>query len=267
MSGGPADFANLRVEIDDRVAVVSLDRPERLNALSRQLLTELVELADWLHTRDDLRVVVVTGEGRSFSAGFDLGDFTAVSSGESSREGADLGRRTADALTDVPQLTIAAVHGHCVGGGLVLVASCDLRVAADDARFSIPEVDLGIPLAWGGIPRLVREIGPALTKELVLTCRPFDAHEAKAIGFVNEVVAVGRDRERAVELARSLAAKPLYALRTTKQQVNAVVEEMAGTRRNAADADALVFALHDPESRRVSAEYLAGRQRPNKENS
>lgn len=267
MGDGPADFANLRVEIDDRIAVVSLRRPERLNALSRQLLAELVALAAWLHTRDDLRVVVVTGEGRSFSAGFDLGDFTAAASGESSREGADLGRRMADALTDVPQLTIAAVHGHCVGGGLVLVASCDLRIAADDTRFSIPEVDLGIPLAWGGIPRLVREIGPALTKELVLTCRPFDAHEAKAVGFVNEVVAVGRDRERAVELARSLAAKPLYALRTTKQQVNAVVEEMAGTRRNTADADALVYALHDPESRRVSAAYLAGRPRTDKESS
>jgi enoyl-CoA hydratase/carnithine racemase len=147
-----------------------------------------------------------------------------------------------------------------VGGGLVLAGACDLRIAEQGTRFSIPEVDLGIPLAWGGIPRLVREIGPALTKELVLTCRPFMADEAKSIGFLNEVVATGAAVSRAKELATGLAAKPLFALRTTKQQVNAVMEEIAGTGRNAGDADALVYALRDPESRAASAKYLESRK-------
>ena len=129
------------------------------------------------------------------------------------------------------------------------------------ARFSIPEVDLGIPLAWGGIPRLVREIGPAATKELVLTCRTFGPDEARALGFLNAVVAPQELAGHVDGIARSLAAKPGYALRTTKQQVNAVTEEMAGTGRNAADADALVFATYDRESRETSAAYLKSKNK------
>src|SRR5690606_19166115 len=112
----------------------------------------------------------------------------AVGSGGSPadpREAADAGRRAADALEAMRPVTVARIHGHCVGGAVVLAAACDLRVAAASTRFAIPEVDLGIPLAWGGIPRLVREIGPALTKELVMTCRPFGADEAKAAGLLN----------------------------------------------------------------------------------
>lgn len=254
-----APFETLRTTVDGAVMHVELVRPERLNALSRRLLSEIVELAARLRVDNSVRVVVLSGAGRAFSAGFDLDDFSSSAQGESPRDGADLGRLATEALTDVPQLTIAAVHGHCVGGGLVLAGACDLRIADAGTRFSIPEVDLGIPLAWGGIPRLVREIGPALTKELVLTCRPFSAEEAKTIGFLNEVTESGGAVPRAKALATELAAKPLYALRTTKQQVNAVMEEIAGTGRNAADADALVYALRDPESRAASAKYLASR--------
>ncbi len=242
------------------VATLVLARPDRLNALSRELLGELVHACHWLEERGDLKVVVVRGDGRAFSAGFDLGDFASGGEGTTARDSADLGRRASEALTDIPQLTVAAIHGHCVGGGVVLAAACDLRVAADDVRFSIPEVDLGIPLAWGGIPRLVRELGPAVTKELVLTCRPFDASEAKALRFVNTVVARdGLDRAVA-ELAARLAAQPGFALRSTKQQVNAVTEEMAATGRSANDADSLVVALQDPESREAARRYLAARK-------
>ncbi|HLT17528.1 MAG TPA: enoyl-CoA hydratase/isomerase family protein [Acidimicrobiales bacterium] len=241
------------------IATLVLDRPRRLNALSRQLLHELVVACRWLDDQRDLKVVAVRGEGRAFSAGFDLDDFANPSPDASVRDTADLGRLAAEALSDVRPLTIAAIHGHCVGGGLVLAAACDLRVAADDARFSIPEVDLGIPLAWGGIPRLVREIGPALTKELVLTCRPFDPAEAKAIGLLNRVVPAAELDAAVAELADQLAAKPGFALRTTKQQVDAVTEELAGTRRNANDADTLAAALADEESIAASRRYLAGR--------
>jgi len=256
-------FSGLRIESspDDPVAILVLDRPDNLNALSRVLLAELTRACRWLDDEDHIKVVVVRGEGRAFSAGFDLGDFAGPSDGMSVRDTADLGRVAADALTDVRALTIASIHGHCVGGGLVLAASCDLRVAADDTRFSIPEVDLGIPLAWGGIPRLVRELGPAVTKELVLTCRPFDAAEARALRFVNRVVPA-EDLDRTVTaLATELAAKPTFALRTTKQQANAVTEEIAGTGRSAADADAVVSAVSDPESVEASRRYLATRSR------
>lgn len=255
-------FATLRIEpgAADATATLLLARPDRLNALSRELLGELVAACRWLVESDDLKVVVVRGEGRAFSAGFDLGDFSSGGEATEARASADLGRRAAEALTDVPQLTIAAIHGHCVGGGVVLAAACDLRVAADDVRFSIPEVDLGIPLAWGGIPRLVRELGPAVTKELVLTCRPFDAAEAKALRFVNTVVTRDELDAAVAELAGRVATQPGFALRSTKQQVNAVTEEIAGTGRNANDADSLVMALHDPESREAARRYLAARR-------
>jgi enoyl-CoA hydratase/carnithine racemase len=254
------DFETLKVEVEGRIGRVTLNRPEKLNALSRQLMSEIVQLGAWLKLREDIRVIIVAGAGRSFSAGFDLNDFSSASAGETPRQAADLGRLATDALTDVPQLTIAAVHGHCVGGGVVFVGACDLRVATTDTTFIIPEVDLGIPLAWGGIPRLVREIGPALTKELVLTCRPFGADEAKSIGFINQVVAPGDLEATVTHLAQNLASKTLYSLHSTKQQVNAVMEEIAGTGRSAGDADMLVYAMRDPESRDATARYMAQRK-------
>src|SRR5690606_8285738 len=117
----------LRIEVDEAAAVatVVLDRPDRLNALSRVLLGELVQTCRWLDERTDLKVVVLRGEGRAFSAGFDLGDFATPSEEHTVRDTADLGRLAAEALAGVPQLTVAAVHGHCVGGGVVLTSACD----------------------------------------------------------------------------------------------------------------------------------------------
>ncbi len=256
-------FTALRIDAGptEPVATLVLDRPGNLNALSRILLGEIVNACRWLDDQPHIKVVVVCGEGRAFSAGFDLDDFAGGSSEMTPRDTADLGRLAAEALTGLRALTVASIHGHCVGGGLVMAASCDLRVASDDARFSIPEVDLGIPLAWGGIPRLVREIGPAVTKELVLTCRPFGADEAHALRFVNTVVPADELADTVAELAATLAGKPGFALRTTKQQVNAVTEEMVGTGRSANDADTLAAAVSDPESIEASRRYLARRAR------
>lgn len=254
-------FATLSVETERTLGRITLTRPNRLNALSRQTLRDLASAARWFDTLKDVRVVIVSGEGRAFSAGFDLDDFANPDPDTSVRDTADLGRLMAEAVTGMSAVTIASIQGHCVGGGLVLAASCDLRIAAESAVFSIPEVDLGIPLAWGGIPRLVREIGPAATKELVMTCRRFGPDEARALGFLNTVVANGSLAAHVENLAADLAAKPGYALRTTKQQVNAVTEEMAGTWRNAADADALVFATFDKESREISAAYLKSKKK------
>ena len=150
-----------------------------------------------------------------------------------------------------------------VGGGcgLLLAAACDLRIATDDAMFSIPEVELGIPLAWGGIPPLVREIGPALTKELVLTCRPFDAAEAKACGFLNRIVAAADLGTTVEELATSIAAKAGHAVLSTKRHVNAVTDQMVGTMRSFADADGLVTAFNDDECAAARTDYLEQRLR------
>ena len=256
------DFEVIRISVDGSRGDLVLNRPEKLNALSGQLLGELIDASEWFSGQTGVKVVVVRGAGRAFSAGADLGTFAGTAgevTEEERLEAADLGRRMADALTDTRPLTIAQIHGHCVGGGLVVAAACDLRVAATDTRFSIPEVDLGIPLAWGGIPRLVREIGPAATKELVLTCRGFGAEEAKQLGFLNRVVAPERLSPEVSELVAKLAGQPSYSLELTKRHVNEVAEEAGSTAESDRDASSLVGALGDPESLARMGSYLTGR--------
>jgi enoyl-CoA hydratase/carnithine racemase len=253
-------FETLLAEVDGAVGHLTLNQPAKLNPLSTTVLRELVAAARWFESQPEVKVVIVRGAGRAFSAGADLSTFEGPREG-STRQAADCGREMAEALEQMRAISIAAIQGWCVGGGLVLAAACDLRVAAEDARFSIPEVDLGLPLAWGGIPRLVREIGPALTKELVLTCRPFDAREAKAAGFLNRLVPEQELEATVQALAHSLASKASHTLVSTKRHVNAVTDQMVGTMRSWSDADGLVTALGDAECAAARREYLRKRRR------
>lgn len=247
-----ATFDTILVTADGPRGSLTLNRPEKMNPLSMHTLHEIELAARWFDEHHDLKVVVVTGAGKAFSAGADLTAF----SGESKMEDRSVGWRMARAMDEMRAVTVARLHGWCVGGGLVVAAGCDLRVAADSARFSIPEVDLGIPLAWGGIPRLVREIGPALTKELVMTCRPFDAAEAKAAGFVNRVVPEASLDDEVEALVQVLLSKPKLALVETKAHVNAVTEAMVGTGRSWSDGDSLYAGLRDPEGRESALVYM-----------
>ena len=251
-------FDTIEVTVEGARGALTLDRGDKLNPLSSHTLHEIEVGARWLDTHDDLTVVVVSGRGRAFSAGADVSAFGggAPADGRSPRDDADRGWRMARAMDELRAVTIARIQGWCVGGGLVLAAVCDLRVAAAGARFSIPEVELGIPLAWGGIPRLVREIGPALTKELVMTCREFGPEEAKAAGFLNRVVADDQLDDAVEELAASLARMPKLALLATKAHTNAVTEAMVATGRSWSDADGLLAGLRDPDGRRSAEEYL-----------
>jgi enoyl-CoA hydratase/carnithine racemase len=252
------DLTTVTVELDGPIGRLWLDRPDKLNPLSTTTLEELAAAARWFGEQPDVKVVVVGGRGRAFSAGADVSSFGAPDPDHSPRQAADAGRRMADAVEAVEAVTIARIHGHCVGGGVVLAAACDLRVAAGGTRFSIPEVDLGIPLAWGGIPRLVREIGPAATKELVLTCRAFSAEEAQRLGLVNRVVPADRLDAEVDGLAAELAAKAGFPLRATTRHVDAVTAAAVGIDRAWSDADALLTALRDPECRAAGARYLEG---------
>ncbi|MDO8364384.1 MAG: enoyl-CoA hydratase/isomerase family protein [Actinomycetota bacterium] len=231
---------------------LTLNRPDKLNPLSSLTLHEIELAARWFDEHHDLKVVVVSGAGRSFSAGADITAFSEAAP----MEDRQLGWRMARALDEMRAVTVARIQGWCVGGGLVVASGCDLRVAADTARFSIPEVDLGIPLAWGGIPRLVRELGPALTKELVMTCRPFGAAEARAAGFLNRVVPEAELDGEVEALVQVLLAKAKLALLETKAHVNAVTESMVGTGRSWADADGLFAGLRDQEGRASALAYV-----------
>ncbi len=245
------------VNQDRKLGELLLDTPSKLNPLSTATLRSIERAARWFDDHDDLRVVVVRGAGRAFSSGASLSAFDSGGTQVDPRHESDAGWRMARAMDEMRAVTVAQIHGWCVGGGLVVASCCDLRIAADDAKFSIPEIDLGIPLAWGGIPRLVREIGPAATKELVMTCRPFDAIEALRLGFLNRAVPMEELENTVKELVRTLASKPKLALLSTKAHVNAVTESMVATGRSWADADGLMAGLHDPEGRASSAAYLS----------
>jgi enoyl-CoA hydratase/carnithine racemase len=258
---GPG-FVTLTATVDGAQGVLALARPDALNPLSLECLEELIVAARWFDTHPGLKVVVVKGEGRAFTGGVDVALFAGgLGEAQEPRRAADLGRRAADAVEAMHAVTIAALHGYCVGGGVVLAAACDLRVAAEHTRFRIPEVNLGIPLAWGGIPRLVREIGPARAKELVMTGRWFDAAEALRIGFLNQVVPANGLAGATAELVATLTAKPKTALLATKHHTNAVTEHMVGLAGSWADADGLLAAMADPEGRAAAAAYLAGLDR------
>ncbi|TAM87553.1 MAG: enoyl-CoA hydratase/isomerase family protein [Jatrophihabitans sp.] len=254
-------YPGIEVSVTGARAAIELDRPDQLNPLGLPTLRSLVDAARAIDRDPAVKVVVVSGRGRAFSAGADLAAFAGLAGTDvaQAREFADAGRQMADAIEAMNAVTIARLHGHVVGGAVVLAAACDLRVAADDTRFSIPELDLGIPLAWGGIPRLVREIGPALTKELVMTCRPFGADEARAAGLLNRVVPAA-DLDAAVEeLAGALEGKSALTLRATKRHTNACADAMVATAHAWNDADSLLTAAADPASREVALAYLRRR--------
>ncbi len=255
-------FQEITVSIDGTIGRLTLNRPDKLNPLSVTMLDEIARATRWFDSRR-AKVVVIAGAGRAFTAGADLSTFqsTADDSDIDTWTAADKGRRMADALESMEALAIASIHGWCVGGGVVLAAACDLRIAADAARFSIPEIDLGITLDWGGIPRLVRELGPARAKELVLTCRPFDAAEALSLGFLNRVVPAGELEAATHELAATIDGKARFTITATKQHVNAVTDQMVGPERSWSDAGTLVQALTDPDCRAARQHYLDQRSR------
>jgi enoyl-CoA hydratase/carnithine racemase len=219
------------LELEERgpVTWVWLRRPERRNALNAQALEEIVACFASLQTRFETRVVVLGGRGPSFCAGADRKDPPGAArlgaeSGATPRErrhASQLGRRALEAIEALDAVTIARLHGHAIGGGFALALACDFRVAAEGTVFSIPEVDLGVPLAWGAVPRLVRDVGALRARELVLLCDRIDAADAAAYGLLNRVVPAETLDASIGELAARLAAKPEIAVHMTKTQLRA----------------------------------------------
>jgi enoyl-CoA hydratase/carnithine racemase len=256
----PPRFESLQVQVQGGIGQLRLNRPAKLNALSPELMREIIEASRWLATLPELRVLVFGGNGRAFCAGFDLqamGDARRPID----REATDLGRQMIEAFEAIPAITMATVRGHCIGGGVLLAAACDLRIAADDARFSIPEMEIGIPLGWGGVPRLIRLVGPTVAMELVLDCTPFDAAQALAWRFVNRVVPAGELDASGLAWAQRLAQRPLNALRTTKQRFAAAAETLCPAAGSQADADTLLAAYRDGETQQMQQRYIGARQR------
>lgn len=219
-------YQHLTFDIDGRLATVRLARPEARNALSQALMRELLAVARELADRSDINVVLLTGDERCFTAGADLRDASrwadeGLSLAER-RDVASLGYRLCKAWEDVPQISIVAIEGYAVGGGLALSLACDWRVLADDAFVSLPEIALGIPLTWGTIPRLVSLVGPARAKRLTILCERVPAAQALVIGLVDYVAPPGQALRKAREVAAQTLALPPTAVRMSKETVNAV---------------------------------------------
>ena len=220
-------YETLTLDIDGAVARVWLNRPVRRNALNALALEEIAAVFDDLQRHFEVPVVVLGGRGVSFCAGADRKDppaRIARGSGAGARERrfvAQVGRRAVEAIERVEAITIARLHGHAIGGGLALALACDFRIAAASTVFHVPEVDLGIPLSWGAVPRLAREVGVARAKELILMCDRFDAATAADCGLLNRVVPDHELDTVVDDWARRLAAKAPWALHMTKTQFRA----------------------------------------------
>jgi enoyl-CoA hydratase len=238
----------LPVDLERRgpVAVLVLNRPERLNALSGDMLDDLADHLDAIDADPDLRAVVIVGGGeKAFTAGADIAHMRSATPLEA-RAYAQRGHAITNRIESFPKPVIAAVNGYALGGGCELALACDIRLAAEEARFGLPEVNLGIIPGWGGTQRLARATSPGFAKELIFTGRQVTAAEAHAAGLVNEVYAKPELLDRAVEMGELIAAKPPWAIAAAKEVVNLALEgDLHGHLARELDAFALAFTTED----------------------
>lgn len=219
----------VRYDVSDGVAVVTIVRPEVRNAMDLDVFQGLFEAGSRAGGDPDVRAVVVAGEGSAFSSGIDISIFGGAD-GRLEPVTADIGffQRAYSIFERIPKPTIAAVAGPAFGGGLQLAIACDLRVAADDAVFSVMETRWGIIPDLGATHRLPRLVGIGRAKELAFSGRRFDATEARDVGLVERLVPAGEHLTQALAWARELAAGPPIALAAIKRLMNAAFDEPVG---------------------------------------
>jgi enoyl-CoA hydratase/carnithine racemase len=257
------DDQPLRLQLHGRVAVVALHRPAARNALSQALMRALTRCAQQLAERDDIDVVLLTGSGAWFTAGVDLKEPRDWADDSQPlvprREISALGYRMCQAWESLPQISIVAIEGHAVGGGLALSLACDWRVLASDAFVSLPEIALGIPLTWGTLPRLTSLVGPARAKRLTILCERIGAAEALAMGLVDHVSAPGQALALAQGLAEQVLAKPAAAVRMSKESINAQANALHHLGSHMGH-DQLALAAASTDSRAARSQALKPRR-------
>ncbi len=248
------------VESANAVCRITLNRPDKLNALSDEVRQGLQDAFEALRDDTGTRIAVINGAGRCFSAGADL------VSGALARDGGSKSwserrhvfggwQRLLELIESVPQVTVASIHSYCIGGGALLAASCDLRIASDDVQVRIPELAIGIPLTWAGIPRLIREVGLPMARDLVMTGRTLGAEEAKLCGFVQRVC-TPEELEKATEgLVQELLDMPDGPLAITRSMFAAISRDRLGA-AGWADADLLSWSGRENESKEAAAKYM-----------
>ena len=224
------DYQAFQVELKDSIAHVQINRPDKVNAMNAVFWTEIIEIFQWIDETDAVRVVVLSGAGKHFSAGIDLMLLASVAN----EMGKDVGRNARllrrkilqmqasfNAVDQCSKPVLAAIQGYCLGGAIDLIAACDMRYAAEDAQFSIKEIDMGMAADVGTLQRLPRIIGDGMLRELAYTGRMVAADEARTIGLVNRVYS---DKQSLLDgvmaIARDIASKSPIAIAGTKQMIS-----------------------------------------------
>jgi enoyl-CoA hydratase/carnithine racemase len=262
-----ADFVTIERGLgpEGRVAVVRFDRGDGINALSPEALRQLTEAARSFEDDGETSVVVLTGAARAFSAGFDLKDpegrlRKSMDLG-SLRRHLKLGPRLSRAWQEMEQITIGAIEGFCIGGGVALAVALDFRVIGRDAHLRVPEIGLGMNMSWQSIPRMLHLIGPARTKQaVILADQRISATEAYQWGLVEEVTDPGQAFEAAMALAAKVAAQPPLSVAMTKLTVNRLTHALDDL---ASHMDIDQFALASlTEDHKEGVDAFLGRRKP-----
>jgi enoyl-CoA hydratase/carnithine racemase len=250
-----SEFERLVVERDselDGLVTITLNRTDKLNALDVTTHDELQAVCAGLETDHAARVVILTGAGRAFSSGAELTSRRPEPPANDidRRARVHLGGRTCDMIERLPQVTIGVANGLAIGGGVVLLSCCDLRLAAQSAWFSIPEVELDVPMTWQALPRLMRDLGPARTKELAMACERFTAQQAEAWGFLNHVHPDGELPGAVRALAARLLSMDPLTLASTKSACAALANTMVPREVTWSDAELMLLAHRQRDVRK-----------------
>lgn len=248
----------IQLDKDGRIATLTINRPEALNALNGALLDEMDQVVSKLEKNPEIAVLIITGAGRSFAAGADIeemANYTPEQALAYARKGACLFRR----IELLPQVVIASINGFCLGGGCELAMACDLRIASDKAKMGQPETGLGIPPGFGGTQRLPRLVGIERAKELIFTARVVRADEALAIGLVGSVVPHEDLPAKTKELADSIAARSRSALRLAKMAINRGLQCDIDTALSI-ESDAFAIAFASAEQKEGMSAFLEKRE-------
>ena len=220
-------YKTLIYEKKENIGLLTLNRPEKMNAISQELTAELSLLLDEIENDDELRVIVITGAGdKAFMAGADINELVD----RDARLGRRVSRERQEIFLRIENLhvpVIAAVNGYALGGGLELALACSIRICSEKAQFGAPEVKLGIIPGDGGTQRLPRLVGQGRAMEMIITGDFIDAQEAYRIGLVNKVFPPEKLKEEAMELAKKIASRPPLAVRYAKEAVNRSQEDSA----------------------------------------
>jgi enoyl-CoA hydratase len=220
MSYRDKEYKFIKVNIENDIAIVQYNRPKALNAANAELVMERNEAIHEAGLDPEIKVLIMTGNEKAYSAGGDLAAMVKYGP-KGAREFADKVVQSGMSLTNLPKPTIAMIAGFCMGGGFENAMCCDLRIAADNAKFALPEINVGIYPGGGATQRLPQHVSLCKAKELVFLGETFDAQTALDLGLVNMVVPLDELREKTMEVARKLCKKPAFSLRMAKEALNA----------------------------------------------